>query len=615
LPAGTKAVYFYVEPNPFEVHTFEAIAQPCGVSTGPFTADGSGGATYVGFYATGSSTIESITITCTTGADFAVGELGWAGGVGPGDCVADLSPGTGSPPATLGGFTMTPVPYPGAPACTGDTPPLPVDGGDIGISPWDGTSRCIGSGWATWSHGYTGDVYYTGGATSQVLTFPAGTKAAYFYVEPDPFALHTFEAIAQPCGVSTGPFDAHGSYGATYVGFYATGSATIESITITCTSGVPFAVGELGWAGDGGPGPGDCVEDDTGKLDIAGSSGGPGGTTAVRARIQGAPNAVGALGFEVVFDPTLMTYTGFERGALVQDFDFFDCTIPAGEDSIVRCGGFKSTGGIAAGASGDVVILDFDVMQCVQGDTYPLDLQELKDDIGSWSSSHGCFQCGCSCDINGDGEITPQDALCAFQVYLGICPTACGPCDEICCDVTLDGDCTPQDALEIFKEYLGLESVCSQPVAPECTPPPYNPEKWNDGGTIQHNNNCYNYANDEITGTFAQPGRACGDWPNPMECGEVYNAAACDGLVPSTKTAACPDDMHKVYLVVWPYTDYHWYRQDIPYGMWSHKPGSTPATDRDGSGQPISDPETADTGYYTSHCGYLCACGDNADIQ
>ena len=68
------------------------------------------------------------------------------------------------------------------------------------------------------------------------------------------------------------------------------------------------------------------------------------------------------------------------------------------------------------------------------------------------------FQCGCPCDVSGDGELTPQDALCAFQTYLGICPTACGPCEDICCDVNMDEDCTPADALEIFREYLGLPS-------------------------------------------------------------------------------------------------------------------------------------------------------------
>ena len=41
--------------------------------------------------------------------------------------------------------------------------------------------------------------------------------------------------------------------------------------------------------------------------------------------------------------------------------------------------------------------------------------------------------------------------------------------------------------------------------------------------------------------------------------------------------------------------DYHWYRQDAG-GKWSHKPGGKKATDKDQSGNEITDPETADRG-------------------
>lgn len=68
-----------------------------------------------------------------------------------------------------------------------------------------------------------------------------------------------------------------------------------------------------------------------------------------------------------------------------------------------------------------------------------------------------CLPYICKCDLNGDGTITPQDALCAFQKYLGICPTTCGPCEEVCCDVNQDGSCTPADALCTFQEYLGIK--------------------------------------------------------------------------------------------------------------------------------------------------------------
>jgi len=66
----------------------------------------------------------------------------------------------------------------------------------------------------------------------------------------------------------------------------------------------------------------------------------------------------------------------------------------------------------------------------------------------------------CKCDVSGDGQCTPQDALCSFQVYLGICPTACGACEDICCDVNEDGRCTPADALCRFQEYLGIHPNC-----------------------------------------------------------------------------------------------------------------------------------------------------------
>ena len=37
---------------------------------------------------------------------------------------------------------------------------------------------------------------------------------------------------------------------------------------------------------------------------------------------------------------------------------------------------------------------------------------------------------------------------------------------------------------------------------------------------------------------------------------------------------------YKVVLVINPYIDYHWYKQDSE-GEWSHKPGITPATNKE----------------------------------
>lgn len=50
-------------------------------------------------------------------------------------------------------------------------------------------------------------------------------------------------------------------------------------------------------------------------------------------------------------------------------------------------------------------------------------------------------------------------------------------------------------------------------------------------------------------------------------------------------------------------TDYHWYRRDED-GTWSHKPGSTPISTTDASGNIIYDPQSCDRGAYDTFLGY-----------
>jgi hypothetical protein len=207
-----------------------------------------------------------------------------------------------------------------------------------------------------------------------------------------------------------------------------------------------------------------CTEDDSGALDIEGTIyGSPGSTVVIPVRIQNAPNQVTSFGFDLAYNTSILEYAEYSRGDCVTNFDYFD--VNEREPGLLVVGGFEAGPHvIPQGANCVVVELKFNVRECVPGNVYPLgDLQNLVDDIAGWSASGACFQCGCTCDVNGDGEVTPQDALCAFQKYLGICPTSCGPCEDICCDVNGDGQCTPADALESFKEYLGI-------VPNACTP-------------------------------------------------------------------------------------------------------------------------------------------------
>ena len=149
------------------------------------------------------------------------------------------------------------------------------------------------------------------------------------------------------------------------------------------------------------------------------------------------------------------------------------------------------------------------------------------------------------------------------------------------------------------------------PAAVACPPchahdaPAYNPAFWNNPAR-QPTNNCYNYANDQATNTFAQPGRATGHMYTALTCPAVGAAATSDGLHACPNFAGKLDAGHGWYvaLVIWPGVDYHWYRQD-KVGCWSHKPGSTAARNTDNSGRAISDPRTCDRGGYTNFCTYM----------
>jgi hypothetical protein len=144
--------------------------------------------------------------------------------------------------------------------------------------------------------------------------------------------------------------------------------------------------------------------------------------------------------------------------------------------------------------------------------------------------------------------------------------------------------------------------------------PPYEPSVWNDSDGTQFNNNCYNYACNVHTNTFAQPGRATGNMYNQLDCPDVGAGAVSDGLVAldCDRGCGCSECRHQVALVIWPGVDFHWYRKDRD-GRWSHKPGSTQARNTDNSGNLIGDPRTADRGPYTVFCG--CYCVNKATVQ
>src|SRR5690606_15255980 len=63
----------------------------------------------------------------------------------------------------------------------------------------------------------------------------------------------------------------------------------------------------------------------------------------------------------------------------------------------------------------------------------------------------------------------------------------------------------PHDVREYVEERLTTRPNLMSPQGLILAVPPYNPGKWNNDPNIRTRNNCYNYANDKITNTFAQP--------------------------------------------------------------------------------------------------------------
>lgn len=159
------------------------------------------------------------------------------------------------------------------------------------------------------------------------------------------------------------------------------------------------------------------------------------------------------------------------------------------------------------------------------------------------------------------------------------------------------------------------DEIIIWPIPQPCTCGPlYEPNWWNVPAR-QHSNNCYNYACNYRTDTFAQPGRAAGAMYTSLTCKAVTPAAMADKLIDTPGADnRCPNEGHLVALVVAPGWDFHWYRKDRN-GWWSHKPGSTPVTNHDNSGHWISDPRHADRGPYTDFCSFMVVMHGHIKIE
>jgi hypothetical protein len=164
--------------------------------------------------------------------------------------IASQDLGTVAPPAALGTYTMTAFGADPQGLFTDVTSVATPIGGSIGFS-LPINHRLVGFGWATWSNGYTGDVYYSNGASDVVVSMPANTGAFYLYAEPNPFATYDFTVTANDGTQLTRAVN--GFAGANGFGFYTTDGSSIASVDVR--SSVDFGIGEFGIAAAAAPVP------------------------------------------------------------------------------------------------------------------------------------------------------------------------------------------------------------------------------------------------------------------------------------------------------------------------------------------------------------------------
>jgi hypothetical protein len=178
--------------------------------------------------------------------------------------------GLAAPPSVLGAYAVTA--FTADPAGPGDlvaAVALPAGATPSGVVGFSDLleHQTVPGGWATWSHGYAGDVYWLDGfvADTLVLTLPVETKAFYFYVQPNYFgpvgapADFDFDITAEnDAGESMAVLGEtiSGLGGAKGFGFSITGPGdpSLTTITIAGLATWPdgFAVGEFGINGTGG---------------------------------------------------------------------------------------------------------------------------------------------------------------------------------------------------------------------------------------------------------------------------------------------------------------------------------------------------------------------------
>jgi hypothetical protein len=187
-------------------------------------------------------------------------------------------------------------------------------------------------------------------------------------------------------------------------------------------------------------------------------------------RIVRNPAAFDQLEMRFTYQPDVLRFTGALATGLAASWTC--ATEPIAPDTVrVLIAGPT----IPALSSGDLLTLRFEDLACpaVTPVTVRATGAEL-DSATTCGTTVSCAPCRTG-DVNGDRTVTPEDARCTFEIFLGggVVPTECATPGDTCAlaaaDPNCDGVITPSDALAILHGW-----ATAPPPLPGCWTKPAN---------------------------------------------------------------------------------------------------------------------------------------------
>ncbi|MFN8180014.1 MAG: choice-of-anchor D domain-containing protein [bacterium] len=198
--------------------------------------------------------------------------------------------------------------------------------------------------------------------------------------------------------------------------------------------------------------------------------------------LAGAPRAIQSFGFQLTYDAHHLVFLdstkaeGLSAGFVV--------LAQQNEPGRLTCGGFGTTP-IPSGSTGTLVRLKFNAPcdTCAAGSTSEIRVIEPIEDLAGvrpCCSTLTIAECPFGDgDVNSDGALTANDALCALKIFLNgqILPAdavcqAPGSCEVEAADANCDSLVTPGDALSIYERVLCVVDPTPLPCLANADPNP-----------------------------------------------------------------------------------------------------------------------------------------------